>query len=47
MGKEHKSRKDFTIQQQEAYLLRKARESDALIPEDREKGIKRSNLKRR
>ena len=36
MGKENKFRKDFTPEQYEAYLKRKAKNPDALIPEDKE-----------
>ena len=36
MGKPNKFRKDFTSEQYAAYLERKAKKPDALIPEDEE-----------
>jgi hypothetical protein len=36
LGKDKKFRKDFTPQQYEAYLERKAKNPDALIPEHKE-----------
>jgi hypothetical protein len=35
MGKEHEFRKDFTPEQYAAYLKRKAKTPDALIPENK------------
>jgi hypothetical protein len=47
LGKAKKFRKDFTPEQYEAYLLRKAKESDALIPDNRVKGIKKFRSKKK
>jgi hypothetical protein len=47
LRKAHKFRKDFTAEQYEAYLLRKAKEPDALIPDDREKRIKKFKSKKK
>ena len=47
MGKEHKFRKDFTPEQYAAYLLRKAKTPDALIPEDNEPSIKKFKSKKK
>jgi hypothetical protein len=41
LGKAKKFRKDFTPEQYEAYLLRKAKESVAFIPDDKPEGIKK------
>jgi hypothetical protein len=35
LGKDHEFRKDFTPEQYTAYLKRKAKNSDALIPENK------------
>jgi hypothetical protein len=47
MGKEHKFRKDFTPEQYAAYLLRKAKSPDALIPENREPWAQKSKSKKK
>jgi len=36
LGKDYKFRKDFSPEQYAAYLERKAKNPDALIPEDKE-----------
>lgn len=36
MGKDHKFKKDFTPEQYAAYLERKAKNPEALIPDDNE-----------
>jgi hypothetical protein len=41
LGKDHKFRKDFTPEQYAAYLERKAKDPEALIPE----GNERRNMK--
>jgi hypothetical protein len=43
LGKTHKFRKDFTPEQYAAYLERKAKNPDALIPEEKETQKKISN----
>ena len=47
LGKPHKFRKDFTPQQYEAYLLRKAKSPDALIQEDNEKWLEKFKSKKK
>jgi len=47
LGKEHKFRKDFTPEQYAAYLERKAKDPDALIPESKEPRKQHLNQKRR
>jgi len=47
MGKANKFRKDFTPEQYEAYLLRKAKSPDALIPEDKEKQLEKFKSKKK
>jgi hypothetical protein len=46
LGKAQKFRKDFTPEQYAAYLLRKAKESDAPIPDDKEIEIKKFKSKK-
>ena len=47
MGKERKFRKDFTPEQYAAYLERKAKNPQALIPEDKEPRNKESVSKKK
>jgi hypothetical protein len=47
LSKPHKFRKDFAPEQYEAYLLRKAKSSDALIPEDNEKRLEKFKFKKK
>jgi hypothetical protein len=47
MGKERKFRKDFTPEQYAAYLLRKAKSPDVLIPENKEPRNRKSKSKKK
>lgn len=47
MTKEHKFRKDFSTEQYEAYLLRKAKSPNALISENKEPTIKKFKSKKK
>jgi hypothetical protein len=47
LGKDNKFRKDFTPEQYAAYLERKAKNSDVLIPENKEpRNIKFKSIKK-
>jgi hypothetical protein len=45
LGKDHKFRKDFTPEQYAAYLERKAKDPEALIPESKEPQNMKSKTK--
>ena len=47
MGREHKFKKNFTPEQYEAYLLRKAKSPNALIQEEQEKWVKKFKPKKK
>jgi hypothetical protein len=47
MGKDQKFRKDFTPEQYAAYLERKAKDPEALIPDDSESGIRKAKSKKK
>jgi len=47
LGKANKFRKDFTPEQYEAYLLRKAKSPDTLIPEGNEKRFEKFKSKKK
>jgi hypothetical protein len=47
LGKPNKFRKDFTPEQYEAYLLRRAKSPDAFIPDNKETLIGKSKSKKK